>query len=215
MVPYKDMLLIVHTEDLGWSPCSMIVYAYIWMWPYFMIYNNILGTQICADMRRYTQIHVDVICSALLSSPIVLYLWTCNIITLLILFLLCHPAHTLSIKAYALNQFYAIFYAAWQLAHTPWLYAIFRTCAQVTIILRHSHIELSQLLLSNTNWRLYESGVNLNKRQVEKLSLFKSLALTICIYIETIYTNSQHFHRICCLSIFGKSKFWSIISDWQ
>ena len=57
-----------------------------------MIYNNNIiicveyadirrYAQIYADMRRYTQIHVDVICSALHSSPIVLYLWTCNIIT--------------------------------------------------------------------------------------------------------------------------------------
>ena len=75
MVPYRDMLHIVHTEDLTWSPCSMIVYVYVYMWPYFMIYNNMCW------VRRYTQIHVDVICSALHSPPIVLYLWTCNIIT--------------------------------------------------------------------------------------------------------------------------------------
>jgi len=87
------------------------------------------------------------------------------------------------IRVYAQNQFYAIIYAIRQLACTPWLYVIFRTCAQITTILRHSHIKFkpSQLLQFNNNWRLYESRVNLNKRSVVKLSLYKSLALTICI----------------------------------
>ena len=66
---------------------------------------------------------------------------------------------------------------------------IFRTCAQFTTILRHSHIEFkpSQLLKSNTNWRLYDSGVNLNKMSVVKLSLYKSLAPTMRIYRDDTY----------------------------
>ena len=35
-----------------------------------------------------------------------------------------------SIRVYAQNEFYAIFYAIRQLAYTPWLYAIFHTCAK-------------------------------------------------------------------------------------
>ena len=41
MAPYRDMSPIVYMEDLRWSPCSMIVYVYVYMWPCFMIYNNI------------------------------------------------------------------------------------------------------------------------------------------------------------------------------
>ena len=100
----------------------------------------------------------------------------------------------LTIRVYAQNHSYAIFYAIRQLAYTPWLYAIFGTCAQVTTISWHSHIEFkpSQLLQFNTNWRLYESGVNLNQRLAIKFYDYKSYALTICIYRVYTYELSSN-----------------------
>ena len=80
-------------------------------------------------------------------------------------------------------------YAIRQLVYTPWLYAIFCTCAQVMTMLRHSHIEFkqSQLIQFNTNWRLYESVVNLNQMLVIKSCVYKCYAMTKCMYSVYIY----------------------------
>jgi len=56
-----------------------------------------------------------------------------------------YVAHTYS---NASNQFYAILYAINQ---SPWLYAIYHTCAQVTSILWRSHIRFNQASPSNPN----------------------------------------------------------------
>jgi len=90
----------------------------------------------------------------------------------------------------AQNRFCAIFDAIRLLAYTPWLYVIFRTCAQVTTILWHSYIGFkpSHLLQSNTEWRIYESRVNLHKRLVIKLYVYNSYAITTCVYSVHIQT---------------------------
>ena len=104
------------------------------------------------------------------------------------------------------------------------VYAIFTpygTCAHVTTISWHSHIEFkpSQLLQSNTEW-IYESRVNLHQRLVIKLYVYNSYAIlyTTCIcsvHIQNLLLSSPsvHFQSMGCedcekTSVSGH--FWGI-----
>ena len=68
---------------------------------------------------------------------------------------------------------------------------------------------------SNTNWRLYESVVNLNLRLVIKSCVYKSYALTT--WICSVYTyelSSVQFH-LFIFNLSGKWRLWNNLSKRQ
>ena len=81
------------------------------------------------------------------------------------------------------------FYAIHQLAFTPWLYAIFRTCAQVRTIPWHSHIEFNA---NSYNPILIEDFMN---------------QYIWCLYIRTLVRSTPSVH----LQSMGSENFETIL----
>ena len=99
-------------------------------------------------------------------------------------------------------------------------YANWRIRLDYTRFLVRAHIEFkpTQLFQSNTEWRIYESRVNLYQRLVIKLYVYNSYAITTCIYsvhIQTLLLSSPSVHfqsmrREDCEKTSVSDNFWGI-----